>query len=98
MVRRRGSVAVEKGAPGQRRLDDAFSEDPEAKAEREYRELRGGRATTGPPPAPAYDERVSAWFQDRERAMRRRRDPLVVPDKKGKDAADGGGGSASPPA
>lgn len=75
MVRRGRSGAVEKEAPGQRRLDESFSEDPEARAEREYRAVRGDRE--GAHPAPPYEERVAAWIQEREQAMRKRKDPLL---------------------
>lgn len=46
--------------------------DPEAKVERDYQELQTARSR---PTVLPYEERVAAWVEERERAMKRRPTP-----------------------
>ena len=68
MVRRGRAAPVTPPSSSQRRLDEAFGEHDEARAESEYRDLRESRASHAPLP---YEERVAAWVREREEAIRR---------------------------
>ncbi len=93
MVRRGRAGAVEPSTSGQRRLDESFGENEEARSEAEYRALR---ETKGSHTVLPYEERVVAWIREREEAMRKRGDPLLTPPTEKAQGRPEGEPSASP--
>lgn len=69
MVRRGRSPPVATSPSGQRRLDELDQEGTEARAERDYQDLRRSRSAAAPLP---YEDRVAAWIRLRDETVRRR--------------------------